>query len=467
MGGYSRLVYLNITRYITTSVTHYALRTTQYNTMSSSTVPVDAMATAVEHCEQMGKDNPDLAEIYQSIAAQCQGKLWHQLTVTVLEDLLGGDPAKMIRTTSSGMHSFLALYNLVVLAVADKLNPLSMGRIAALVSQAVMATDLQASKALLENLLASYRKDAATSTATPAAVASRPVANATSLVAATIFVQSKLSLLTLQGLTADSEADKKELDAIKRIIATNAVTLAQLAADTAEQGVVHAAHYEQAMTFYKVTGPPEAFYEQAMSFLNYAPPGTDGVFTNYAVLAVDLCLAALTGDGVYNLGQVEQTPVLALLKDTPNAWLAELLHTTAAGDVTAFGLLTTKYAAQIQQQPALVHRAAAVQEKLTLLALVHMVFEKDSAERTLSIAEIAVRLQVATEQVEWVIMRAFSVHLMEGYMDQVSQTVTITWVLPRVLSVVQMTDLAARFGEWATKVSSTKEFMQEQTPTFA
>jgi 26S proteasome regulatory subunit N9 len=76
----------------------------------------------------------------------------------------------------------------------------------------------------------------------------------------------------------------------------------------------------------------------------------------------------------------------------------------------------------MQSQPALMHRQKAVQEKLTLLSLVHLVFEKDSTERTLAYTEIAARLQVSIDQVEWVVMRAFSVHLLEGSMDQVDQT---------------------------------------------
>ncbi len=108
------------------------------------------------------------------------------------------------------------------------------------------------------------------------------------------------------------------------------------------------------------------------------------------------------------------------------------------------------------------HRRTAVQEKLTLLALVHLVFEKDSTERTINFSEISDRLQVSIDQVEWVVMRAFSVRLLEGSVDQVEQTVQITWVLPRVLNDAQTTDLAGRFESWAVKVKETKELMQEQ-----
>lgn len=43
-------------------------------------------------------------------------------------------------------------------------------------------------------------------------------------------------------------------------------------------------------------------------------------------LAVDLSLAALTGDGVFNFGEVLATPLLAVLQSTPHAWLSELLQ---------------------------------------------------------------------------------------------------------------------------------------------
>jgi 26S proteasome regulatory subunit N9 len=158
---------------------------------------------------------------------------------------------------------------------------------------------------------------------------------------------------------------------------------------------------------------------------------------------------------------------LSILKDTPEQWLVDMLQACAKGDVLEFQKLTQQHADPIAKQPALVHRANAVQEKLTLLALVDLVFEKPSSERTLSFEEIATRLHVPLEQVEWVVMRALSVHLIEGSMDQVDQTVSITWVLPRVLDTAQLQALASRFGEWAVKVSSTKDYMQEQTPTFA
>lgn len=43
-------------------------------------------------------------------------------------------------------------------------------------------------------------------------------------------------------------------------------------------------------------------------------------------LAVDISLAALTGDGVFNFGEVLATPILGVLQQTPHAWLSEILQ---------------------------------------------------------------------------------------------------------------------------------------------
>ena len=63
-----------------------------------------------------------------------------------------------------------------------------------------------------------------------------------------------------------------------------------------------------------------------VDYLNYYQPKEgDAADTKSQTLAVDLCLAALTGEGVYNLGQVVSNPILKVLEETPQAWLVELL----------------------------------------------------------------------------------------------------------------------------------------------
>merc|ERR1712154_613021 len=140
--------------------------------------------------------------------------------------------------------------------------------------------------------------------------------------------------------------------------------------------------------------------------------------------------------------------ILDVLNGTENEYLVKLMTASADGDVDILEKISTEYAEAISKQPTLVNRADVVKEKITLLALVNMIFERPSSERTLTFDDIATRTKMPIEKVELIIMRALSLGLIKGSMDQVDQTVEVTWVMPRVLDGENMRQLATRFGEW-------------------
>lgn len=410
---------------------------------------VDATSGPVEYCRAMAVQFPDLAENYYSkIESYCQQKLWHQLTLLILDFVSDDSKSTTLRpVTNDSKNTYIGLYSQVVSAVASKMNQLSLARIAASVAFCSLEVGIapEESRKILQVLLDKLETSVN--------------------VGAVLYLQSKIGLLTLQLGENDSDTKKESLDKIYTMIKTNGPLLKQLVSDTPEAVIVNAAHYETSMTYYKIVGPPEAFYNEAVDYLNYYQPkegdaaATD---TKSQTLAIDLCLAALTGEGVYNLGQVVSNPILKVLEQTPQAWLVELLKDCALGNVSNFKKLCQEtYPSQIASQPALVNMGQQMQEKITLLGLVELVFAKPASERTLTFAEIAEGLEIPVEQVEWVIMRAFSVKLMEGTMDEVEGSVHVTWILPRALSAEQMTELAGQFGSWATKVLSTKDLMEE------
>lgn len=407
---------------------------------------VDSSATAREHCESMSSLHPDLSSSYRKISSFYASKLWHQLTISVLEFV--SNPSATLRTTVEGGNSFLALFDQVILSVDKKLNSLSLARIASAVASSLLIVpavpgsatggDGVAALAVIENLLEKKTQLGA---------------------GATLYTESKLALLQLT-LSQKQQTEEKQLKEIKEMIQSRSKILENEleGADT----LVHSAFYETSMAYYKIAGPPEAFYQQAMLYLNYTPldqMSNQDKFT----LATGISLAALTGEGVFNFGEVVQHPIHSCLNDTENQWLLDLMNVFSLGNVTEFRRITTEFDVQIRAQPALVSRAELVQEKITLLALVNMIFERPSAERTLEFHDISSRISVSEDQVEWVIMRALSLGLIRGSMDQVSGTVNVTWVMPRVLNSAQLKDLADRFGEWAVKVSKTKDYMGNLT----
>lgn len=61
-------------------------------------------------------------------------------------------------------------------------------------------------------------------------------------------------------------------------------------------------------------------------------------------------------------------------------------------------------------------------------------------------------------------MRAMSLKLVKGAMDEVDRLVHISWVQPRVLDDQQMANLKERLGEWRGRVEEAHAYVEDQTP---
>lgn len=53
-------------------------------------------------------------------------------------------------------------------------------------------------------------------------------------------------------------------------------------------------------------------------------------------LANDLCLAALLGDGIYNMGELLSHGIVDFLRDTQQQWLVDLVMAFNSGDVAGY-----------------------------------------------------------------------------------------------------------------------------------
>lgn len=377
---------------------------------------VDKTAAAVEHCEMMAKQHPDLAERFTTIAQHLKQKLWHQLTTALLEFL--SDP-------SQGSH-FGDIYHKIVQVVDSKMLPMSLARLAVLTAQELASrqNDFSAAKAILENALEKSKETDAS-----------------------IYLASKHSLLILTpllsqpGFAPESEESKATLRNVVQRIKENEPILQEL-----NDSIVSAAHYEAAVHYYKLVGPAQSFYESALSFLDHGEPNT--------VLATDLALAALTAENVFNL-----TPALPHITLAPQ-YLIELVACVADGDISKYHQVTQKHQDLLRQQPVLVNAEAKIDEKLRLTALVKLVLA--NPRQALSFDEIRATLQL--EEIEMLVMRAFAVGWLRGTIDQVEGTVEITYVEPaKVLSKPQLDSLAEQFDKWATSVNDQYSQMKDQT----
>jgi 26S proteasome regulatory subunit N9 len=154
--------------------------------------------------------------------------------------------------------------------------------------------------------------------------------------------------------------------------------------------VVPATYHRASAEYFKLRGPAASFYESALSYLGYTPLAMLPADAR-AELALDVALAALVGDGVYNFGEVNAHPVLGALAGTPHAWLVQLLAAFQTGDIDAFNAVLGANKAAYQAQPALVAAAPVVKEKITLLAIMELAARRPGECRLLAGADCECR----------------------------------------------------------------------------
>ena len=64
-------------------------------------------------------------------------------------------------------------------------------------------------------------------------------------------------------------------------------------------------------------------------------------------------------------------------------------------------------------------------------------------------------------------MRALSLQLIRGKIDQVDGTIAVEWVQPRVLQQPQIAKMTERLATWTGTVDSTLKFLEGETPEFS
>lgn len=96
---------------------------------------------------------------------------------------------------------------------------------------------------------------------------------------------------------------------------------------------------------------------------------------------------------------------------------------------------------------------AFLRQKICLMALIEAVFRRPTTDRVLPFSVIAAETRIPANEVEHLVMKALSLNLIRGTLDQVASTTAVSWVQPRVLDKAQIDGLRARLAEWTDKVT--------------
>ncbi|NWW87085.1 PSD13 ATPase, partial [Rhynochetos jubatus] len=200
-----------------------------------------------------------------------------------------------------------------------------------------------------------------------------------------------------------------------------------------------------------------SYYKDALRFLGCINV-KDLPVSEQQERAFTLGLAGLLGEGVYNFGELLMHPVLESLRNTDRQWLIDTLYAFNSGNVETFQALKSAWG----QQPDLAANEALLLQKIQLLCLMEMTFTRPANHRQLTFEEIAQSARVTVNEVELLVMKALSVGLVKGSIDEVDRKVHMTWVQPRVLDLQQIKGMKDRLEFWCTDVRSMEMLVEHQ-----
>eukprot|EP00062_Callorhinchus_milii_P026204 gi/632988047/ref/XP_007882893.1/ PREDICTED: 26S proteasome non-ATPase regulatory subunit 13-like [Callorhinchus milii] len=220
---------------------------------------------------------------------------------------------------------------------------------------------------------------------------------------------------------------------------------------------VHGRFYDLSSKYYQIVGNHASYYKDALRFLGCIDI-KDLPVAEHQERAFTLGLAGLLGEGVYNFGELLMHPVLESLRTTDKQWLIDTLYAFNSGNVEKFQALKTSWG----QQPDLRANELRLMQKIQLLCLMEMTFTRPANHRQLTFQEISQVAKVPINEVELLVMKALSVGLVKGRIDEVDQRVHMTWVQPRVLDLQQIKGMKERLDYWCEDVKNMALLVEHQ-----
>ena len=125
-------------------------------------------------------------------------------------------------------------------------------------------------------------------------------------------------------------------------------------------------------------------------------------------------------------------------------------ETTLSLDVHLSGMAVSKrmLAPRIKDDGFLSQYQHQLYQKLALAALTETVFKRPPHNRAMTFAAISAETKIKHDEIEFMIMKALSLGLLRGSIDQVAEIARINWVQPKVLDKGQIVGMRQRLKEW-------------------
>ncbi|KIV96230.1 hypothetical protein PV10_00120 [Exophiala mesophila] len=355
--------------------------------------------------DQRDEAPTDLQHKFLTFEDLWERKIWHQLTDELLEYFELPESASQR----------LPIYNTFIVSFAEKINQLKLVKLA--LSAAAQIQD--------DNERSQFLKTLATRIDQPESQD------------AYVYAITELASVLLR-LDEPTQA-REQLDK------------AQTTLDNFDfvENVVHAAFYRVNADYFQAKGDYTAYYRNSLLYLACIEE-SELSSKQQQHRAYDLAIAALVSDNIYNFGELLLHPILDALKPPHSqSWLRDLLFAFNRGDLAALD----RQSNNLSKDATLDNNREFLWQKINLAALTELVFKRPPHDRAMTFKTISHETNVKPDEIEHLIMKALSLGLLKGKIDQVEGIAKINWVQPKVLERSQIDGMRLRLKEWDSNVN--------------
>lgn len=117
----------------------------------------------------------------------------------------------------------------------------------------------------------------------------------------------------------------------------------------------------------------------------------------------------------------------------------------------------------LQRFPNILKELAYLSQKVRIIAFLEYVFQLGKDDRNIRFEDIAQVCLLAHSDVELMVMKAMSLELVRGNIDEVEQKVQIDWIQPRYLNKEHLSLLIERMKEWESKMEDVIRQVESQS----
>ncbi|KAJ3035338.1 26S proteasome regulatory subunit [Rhizophlyctis rosea] len=349
----------------------------------------------------------ELAQFYAKFEDLYDRKLWHQLTLAV-EDF--------VNQPNAGPR-LIPLYENFIVDWEKKMNQLSLVKFVTRASRELK--DPSQSLAFISQQVEKLKGKSENKDA---------------------YVLATMEAAHYKLLSGDLPGSKSAIDECEKILDEIPGT----------ETVINASFYRVSADYYKAKTAYPQYYHNALLFLSSVSLDELSMYEKQE-RAYELALSALLGDGLYNFGELLQHQILDSLRSSPVDWLRQLLLCFNSGDMDGFDRISKT--GDFLKQPLLVNSLPFLRQKLCLMTLMESVFKRTKEARgRMTFEEISKETRVSVDEVEHLVMKALSLGLIRGKIDEVDRRVAVSWVQPRVLGIEQIGVLKDRLTAWSGMV---------------